>query len=76
MHYLQGEVMLRFIQNEDEQRKILQACHVNATAGHKSHTIFRIRERFMRHGMVKDVKELLQYVVYLYSLMWCTSLAA
>jgi len=60
MHYLQGEVMLRFIQNKDEQRKILQACHVNATAGHmgKSRTIFRIKERFMWHGMVNDVKEL------------------
>ena len=34
MYYLQGEVMLRFVQNKDEQRKILQACHVNATAGH------------------------------------------
>jgi len=52
MHYLQGKVMLRSIQSKDEQRKILQACHVNATAGHmgKSRTIFRIK------GMVNDVK--------------------
>ena len=52
--------MLRFIQSQDEQKRILQACHVDATAGHmgKTRTIFRIKERFMWHGMVKDVKEL------------------
>lgn len=52
--------MLRFIQSKDEQKRILQACHADAIAGHmgKTRTIFRIKERFMWHGMVKDVKEL------------------
>ena len=59
--------MLRFIQTKDEQMKILQACHVDATAGHmgKTRTIYRIKERFMWHGMVKDVKELVGSVNYI-----------
>ena len=41
-------------------RSILLACHVDPTSGHmgKSRTIFRIKERFMWHGMVKDVADL------------------
>ena len=44
--------MLRFIQSQDEQKRILQACHVDATAGHmgKTHTIFRIKERLCGMG--------------------------
>lgn len=58
--------MLRFIQTKDEQMRILQACHVDATAGHmgKTRTIYKIKERFMWHGMVKDVKELVCSVDY------------
>lgn len=56
---------LRFVQSKDEQVKILQACHVDTTAGHmgKTRTIFRIKERFTWHGMVKDVKDLVRLVV-------------
>ena len=52
--------MLRFVQSTEEQKKILQACHIDATAGHmgKTRTIYRIKERFMWHGMVKDVIKL------------------
>ena len=57
---LKREVMLHFIQSKDEQMRILRACHVDATAGHmgKTRTIYKIKERFMWHGMVKDVKDL------------------
>lgn len=59
--------MLHFIQTKDEQMRILQACHVDATAGHmgKTRTIYKIKERFMWHGMVKDVKELVRSVDYI-----------
>ena len=59
--------MLRFIQSKDEQIRILQACHIDATAGHmgKTRTIYKIKERFMWHGMVKDVKELVRSVDYI-----------
>ena len=59
--------MLRFIQTKDEQMKILQACDVDTTAGHmgKTRTIYRIKERFMLHGMGKDVKELVGSVDYI-----------
>ncbi len=61
---LQGEVLLRFVQSKEEQERILHACHVDATAGHmgKTRTICRIKERFMWHGIVKDVKELVSVV--------------
>ena len=57
------EVLLRFIKSKDEQKRILQACHVDATAGHmgKSTTICRIKERFMWHGMVMDLVSLILY---------------
>ena len=40
--------------------KILYACHVEPAAGHlgKNRTIHRIKERFMWHGIVKDVMEM------------------
>ena len=52
--------MLRFVQSTEEQKKILQACHIDPTTGHmgKTRTIYRIKERFMWHGMVKDVIKL------------------
>ena len=56
--------MLRYVVNEKERRKFLLACHVDATAGHmaKSRTLFRLKERFMWHGMVKDVLDLVSIV--------------
>ena len=52
--------MLQFVQSENEWERILHACHIDVTAGHmgKMRTMYRIKERFMWHGMVKDVKEL------------------
>ena len=52
--------MLQFVQSENERERILHACHIDVTAGHmgKTRTMYRIKERFMWHGMVKDVKEL------------------
>ena len=54
---MKKEVLLRVIVNAEEKHNILDACHVHATAGHlgKSRTIYRIKERFMWHGIVKDV---------------------
>ena len=53
------ENLLRYITNQ-EKMKILHGCHVDPTAGHmgRERTIHRIKERFMWHGMVKDVNEL------------------
>lgn len=60
---LQDELLLRYIWSSDEQKRIVQACHIDPTAGHmgKSRTIYRIKERFMWHGIVKAVKELVCY---------------
>ena len=54
---MQGEVLLRYLQSKEEQVKVLHACHVDPTSGHlgKTRTIYWIKERFMWHGMVKDV---------------------
>ena len=43
--------------------KILYACHVHPTAGHmgKSRTLYKIKERYMWHGLVKDVVEMVSY---------------
>ena len=53
-------IELRYVQNRDEQLKILHACHTDATAGHMGikRTTARISERFMWNGVVKDVKEM------------------
>ncbi|XP_047127170.1 uncharacterized protein LOC124808109 [Hydra vulgaris] len=55
------ELFLRYIINHDERRKILVACHVHPTSGHmgKTRTLGRVKERFMWHGMAKNVHELL-----------------
>ena len=57
---MQGEVKLRYIQDISERRRILHACHVERTAGHlgRTRTFHRIKERFMWHGMLKDVTEM------------------
>ena len=43
-----------------EERKILHGCHIDPTADHmgRQRTISRIKERFMWHGIVQDVNEL------------------
>ncbi|KAL5515510.1 hypothetical protein EMCRGX_G000684 [Ephydatia muelleri] len=58
---LLGEVLLRYIQSSKEQQKIALSSHIDPTSGHmgKSRTLFRIKERFMWHGMVKDVNNLI-----------------
>ena len=58
--FLKGDVWLRFVKDIDEQMKILHASHVDATGGHlgREPTLHRIKERFMCHGMYKDIQEL------------------
>ena len=53
-------IELRYIQNREEQVKILKACHIDPTAGHMGikKTVHRITERFIWPGIVKDVKEM------------------
>ena len=64
----QKEVLLRYIQNLEERQKILLACHIDPTSGHmgKTRTLYRIKERFMWHGMVKDVVNLVCSLFH-----WC-----
>ncbi len=59
-NHMQGEVLLRYIQDADQRKKILHACHVKKTAGHlgRTRTLHWIKERFMWHGMVKDFTEI------------------
>ena len=53
-------MLLRYVQDGEQRKKILHACHVDQTAGHmgRTRTLHRIKERFMWHGMVKDVNEM------------------
>ena len=53
-------MLLHYIQSLEERQKILLACHIDSTSGHmgKTRTLYRIKERFMWHGMVKDVVSL------------------
>ena len=53
-------VELRYIGDASEQQKILQACHIDTTAGHmgEKKTIARISERFVWPGVVKAVKQM------------------
>ena len=46
--------------SKNERKRILYACHVDPTAGYlgKSRTIYRIKERYMWHDIVKDVMEM------------------
>ena len=58
--FLKKEEWLRYVKDIREQKKILHACHVDATAGHlgRQLTLHRMKERFMWLGMYKDVQEL------------------
>ena len=51
---------VKVISSAKEQRRILQACHSDATSGHfgvtKTHR--RVAERFYWKGIVSDVREL------------------
>lgn len=51
---------VRYIQSKSERRKILNACHVDPTSGHLgvTKTIYRLRERFMWQGYVKDIEQM------------------
>ena len=53
-------MLLRYIESKRERKNILQSCHVDPTSGHmgKTQTMYRIKGRFMWHGMVKDVVDL------------------
>ena len=55
-------IQLRYIQNKDEQAKILRACHVNPTAGHMGikKTINRITEVFAYDSMFCHAPDQLQ----------------
>ena len=56
---LHEEVLLRYVDQTEEQKKILMACHVHPPSAHMSRTctLSRIKERFMheaRHGERKS----------------------
>lgn len=53
-------MLLWYVQDEKRKKRILHACHVDATAGHmgRTRTLCRIRVRFMWHGMVKNVQNM------------------
>ena len=50
--------------------KILAACHLDPTAGHMGEklTVKRITERYIRNGLVNDVKEMVCYTISCYLL--------
>ena len=60
-------MLIRYIINQRERKKILFACHVDETSGHMgvTRTLARIKERYMWHGMVKDVKEMVSRFAYI-----------
>ena len=60
-------MLIRYIINRRERKKILFACHVDETSGHMgvTRTLARIKERYMWHGMVKDVKEMVSRFAHL-----------
>ena len=62
----QGEYTVRYIQKEDERRRILHSCHVDPTAGHKGRerTLYPVREKILWMGMVKDVQEMVGNPIY------------
>ena len=57
---LQGVVEVKYIRERGEQERILRANHIDVTAGHMGvkKTLNRINERFMWHGLVKDVEDM------------------
>ena len=48
------------MRDRSEQLRILRASHIDPTAGHMGikRTLYRINERFMWHGLIKDVEEM------------------
>ena len=61
-------MLLRHVVNKEEQKKFLLACHIDPTSGHmgRTRTLYRIKERFMWHGLVNDVQNMVcanDYVV-------------
>ena len=52
----------------------MRACHVDPTAGHmgKSRTIYRIKERYMWHGVVKDVHDLVSGNKFSWVILLCS----
>ena len=61
-------MLLCYIVNKEEQKKILLACHIDPTSGHmgRTRTLYWIKERFMWHGLVNDVQNMVRtndYVV-------------
>ena len=52
--------MVRYIQGQEERRKILHACHVHPTSGHLGvyKTSDRISERFTWLGYTRDVEDM------------------
>jgi len=59
-------VLLRYVVNKEEQKKILLACHIDPTSGHvgRTSTLYRIKERFMWHGLVNDVQNMVRINYY------------
>ena len=59
---LQDAVEVQFINDLADQKRILQACHVDPTSGHMGvkRTVRRIGERFHWHGLYKDVEEMVR----------------
>ena len=47
----------------EEKKRILHACQVDIIAGHmgRTRTLHRIKERYMWHGIVKDVQDMVSY---------------
>ena len=61
-------MLLRYVVNKEKQKKILLACHIDPTSGHmgRTRTLYWIKERFMWHGLVNDVQNMVRindYVV-------------
>ena len=55
-------MLLRYVVNKEEQKKILLACHIDPTSGHmgRTRTLHRIKEQFMWHGLVNDVQNMVR----------------
>ena len=60
-------MLLRYVVNKEEQKKILLACHIDPTSGHvgRTRTLYQIKERFMWHGLVNDVQNMVRINDYI-----------
>ena len=49
--------------SKDERKKILLSCHFDPMSGHMgtTRTTYKIKERFMWKGMVKDVQNMVRF---------------